>query len=123
MPALPGTPRKIILLSGSSKTPSIQARPPSPGNIRPIKHGKKGTLKESEKILEQKSDPKKTASNPRVATSEESCKPEVTQSKDQVISLPKFLTQLSALLPFPYVAFRYCFESMWIIVTGLFPMV
>ncbi|XP_058027024.1 ensconsin isoform X4 [Ahaetulla prasina] len=79
MPALPGTPRKIILLSGSSKTPSIQARPPSPGNIRPTKHGKKGTTKESEKIMEQKSDPKKTASNPRVATSEESCKPEFTQ--------------------------------------------
>ncbi|XP_070788791.1 ensconsin isoform X4 [Pituophis catenifer annectens] len=85
MPALPGTPRKIILLSGSSKTPSIQARPPSPGNIRPTKHGKKGTLKESEKILEQKSDPKKTASNPRVATSEESCKPEFTQSPVPVL--------------------------------------
>ncbi|XP_034274771.1 ensconsin isoform X3 [Pantherophis guttatus] len=85
MPALPGTPRKIILLSGSSKTPSIQARPPSPGNIRPTKHGKKGTLKESEKILEQKSDPKKTASNPRVATIEESCKPEFTQSPVPVL--------------------------------------
>uniref|UniRef100_A0A670YSY0 Microtubule associated protein 7 n=1 Tax=Pseudonaja textilis TaxID=8673 RepID=A0A670YSY0_PSETE len=80
MPALPGTPRKIILLSGSSKTPSIQTRPPSPGNIRPPKHGKKGTLQESEKITEQKSDLKKTASNPRVATSEESCKLESTQS-------------------------------------------
>uniref|UniRef100_A0A8C6VA02 Microtubule associated protein 7 n=1 Tax=Naja naja TaxID=35670 RepID=A0A8C6VA02_NAJNA len=80
MPALPGTPRKVILLSGSSKTPSIQARPPSPGNIRPPKHGKKGTLQDSEKITEQKSDLKKTASNPRVATSEESCKPESTQS-------------------------------------------
>ncbi|XP_013916034.1 PREDICTED: ensconsin isoform X2 [Thamnophis sirtalis] len=85
MPVLPGTPRKITLLSGSSKTPSIQARPPSPGNIRPTKHGKKGTLKESEKIMEQKSDPKKTASNPRVATNEETCKPEPTQSRVPVL--------------------------------------
>ncbi|XP_070589693.1 LOW QUALITY PROTEIN: ensconsin [Erythrolamprus reginae] len=85
MPALPGTPRKIILLSGSSKTPSIQARPPSPGNIRPTKHGKRGMLKESEKITEHKSDPKKTASNPRVATSEESSKPESTQSPVPVL--------------------------------------
>uniref|UniRef100_A0A8C5RH53 Microtubule associated protein 7 n=1 Tax=Laticauda laticaudata TaxID=8630 RepID=A0A8C5RH53_LATLA len=86
MPALPGTPRKVILLSGSSKTTSIQTRPPSPGNIRPPKHGKKGTLQESVKITEQKSNLKKTASNPRVATSEESCKLESTQSPVPVIS-------------------------------------
>ncbi|KAM3856639.1 ensconsin isoform 3-T3 [Vipera latastei] len=83
MPALPGTPRKIILLPGSSKTPSIQARPPSPGNMRPLKNEKKETLQESEKVAEQKS--KKTASSPRLATSEEPCKPESTQSPVPVL--------------------------------------
>ncbi|XP_039179199.1 ensconsin isoform X11 [Crotalus tigris] len=83
MSALPGTPRKIIFLPGSSKTPSIQARPPSPGNIRPPKNEKKETLQESEKITEQKS--KKTVSSPRVATSEEPCKPESTQSPVPVL--------------------------------------
>ncbi|XP_015665420.1 ensconsin [Protobothrops mucrosquamatus] len=83
MSALPGTPRKIILLPGSSKTPSIQARPPSPGNIRPPKNEKKETLQESEKITEQKS--KKTASSPKVAISEEPCKPESTQSPVPVL--------------------------------------
>ncbi|KAM6464606.1 ensconsin isoform 7-T7 [Liasis olivaceus] len=87
LPALPGTPKKIILLPGSSKTPSIQARPPSPGNIRPLKNEKKELTQESEKTTEEKSDPKKATSSPRVAASEEvlPCKPESMQSPVPVL--------------------------------------
>ncbi|XP_025023988.1 ensconsin isoform X2 [Python bivittatus] len=87
LPALPGTPKKIILLPGSSKTPSIQARPPSPGNIRPLKNEKKELMQESEKTTEEKSDPKKATSSPRVAASEEvlPCKPESMQSPVPVL--------------------------------------
>ncbi|XP_063165709.1 ensconsin isoform X2 [Candoia aspera] len=87
LPALPGTPKKVILLPGLSKAPSIQARPPSPGNIRPLKSEKKEIPQESEKTTEQKSDPKKTASSPRVAASEEvlPCKPASMQSPVPVL--------------------------------------
>ncbi|NXA72193.1 MAP7 protein, partial [Thryothorus ludovicianus] len=37
LPFLPGTPKQITSPPGSSKVSSAQTRPPSPGNIRPIK--------------------------------------------------------------------------------------
>ncbi|XP_074165843.1 ensconsin isoform X2 [Sminthopsis crassicaudata] len=59
---LPGTPRPTSSLSlGPSKATSAQARPPSPGNIRPIKKEvrleleKKDSEKEPEKVVEASS--------------------------------------------------------------------
>ncbi|XP_043857819.1 ensconsin isoform X4 [Dromiciops gliroides] len=56
---LPGTPRPTSSLSlGPSKAASAQARPPSPGNIRPVKKEvrleteKKGPEKEPERVVE-----------------------------------------------------------------------
>ncbi|NWH84981.1 MAP7 protein, partial [Aegithalos caudatus] len=37
LPFLPGTPKQITSPPGSSKVSSAQTRPPSPGNIRPVK--------------------------------------------------------------------------------------
>uniref|UniRef100_G3WD65 Microtubule associated protein 7 n=1 Tax=Sarcophilus harrisii TaxID=9305 RepID=G3WD65_SARHA len=59
---LPGTPRPTSSLSlGPSKTTAAQARPPSPGNIRPIKKEvrleleKKDSEKKPEKVVEASS--------------------------------------------------------------------
>ncbi|NXS54245.1 MAP7 protein, partial [Brachypteracias leptosomus] len=37
LPFLPGTPKQVTSPPGSSKVSSAQTRPPSPGNIRPVK--------------------------------------------------------------------------------------
>ncbi|XP_044279814.1 ensconsin isoform X2 [Varanus komodoensis] len=85
-PLLPGVPKKIT--HGSSRFSSTQPRPPSPGNIRPVKNerklesDKKEIQQEVEKTNEEKVDPGKTASNPRALANEEGlpCKPETTQT-------------------------------------------
>ncbi|NXJ91211.1 MAP7 protein, partial [Corythaixoides concolor] len=51
LPYLPGTPKQITSPPGSSKVSSAQARPPSPGNIRPVK---KEVKPESEKKRPEK---------------------------------------------------------------------
>ncbi|KFO73622.1 Ensconsin, partial [Cuculus canorus] len=51
LPFLPGTPKQITSPPGSSKVSSAQARPPSPGNIRPVK---KEVKPESEKRRPEK---------------------------------------------------------------------
>ncbi|NXT79646.1 MAP7 protein, partial [Zapornia atra] len=51
LPFLPGTPKQITSPPGSSKVSSAQARPPSPGNIRPVK---KEVKPESEKKRPEK---------------------------------------------------------------------
>ncbi|NXN23644.1 MAP7 protein, partial [Nycticryphes semicollaris] len=51
LPFLPGTPRQVTSPPGSSKASSAQARPPSPGNIRPVK---KEVKAESEKRRPEK---------------------------------------------------------------------
>uniref|UniRef100_A0A8B9UUT0 Microtubule associated protein 7 n=1 Tax=Anas zonorhyncha TaxID=75864 RepID=A0A8B9UUT0_9AVES len=56
LPSLPGTPKQVTS-PGSSKVSSAQARPPSPGNIRPVK---KEVKPESEKKRPEKSDEKVT---------------------------------------------------------------
>ncbi|KAG6926686.1 microtubule associated protein 7 [Chelydra serpentina] len=62
LPFLPGTPKEITSPPGSSKVPSTQTRPPSPGNIRPIKKElkpdsqKKGPEKEPEKAAEEQTE-------------------------------------------------------------------
>ncbi|XP_061846741.1 ensconsin isoform X2 [Colius striatus] len=62
LPFLPGTPRQITSPPGSSKVSSAQARPPSPGNIRPVKKEvkpeseKKRPEKEVEKANEERTE-------------------------------------------------------------------
>ncbi|XP_032625990.1 ensconsin isoform X2 [Chelonoidis abingdonii] len=68
LPFLPGTPKQITSPPGSSKVPSSQTRPPSPGNIRPIKKElkpdsqKKGPEKEPEKAAEEQTEEGKAIS-------------------------------------------------------------
>ncbi|NWR49164.1 MAP7 protein, partial [Regulus satrapa] len=55
LPFLPGTPKQITSPPGSSKVSSAQTRPPSPGNIRPVKKEIKpeGEKKRPEKEVEK----------------------------------------------------------------------
>ncbi|NXC94746.1 MAP7 protein, partial [Certhia familiaris] len=68
LPFLPGTPKQITSPPGSSKVSSAQTRPPSPGNIRPIKKEikpegeKKRPEKEVEKANEVRTEESKGAS-------------------------------------------------------------
>uniref|UniRef100_A0A8C8SZE4 Microtubule associated protein 7 n=1 Tax=Pelusios castaneus TaxID=367368 RepID=A0A8C8SZE4_9SAUR len=68
LPFLPGTPKQITSPPGSSKVSSTQARPPSPGNIRPIKKElkpnseKKGSEKEPAKAAEEQKEEGKAIS-------------------------------------------------------------
>ncbi|XP_067149776.1 ensconsin isoform X2 [Apteryx mantelli] len=65
LPFLPGTPKQITSPLGSSKASSAQARPPSPGNIRPVKKKvkseseNKGPEKETGKAIEEKTEESK----------------------------------------------------------------
>uniref|UniRef100_A0A674I2F6 Microtubule associated protein 7 n=1 Tax=Terrapene triunguis TaxID=2587831 RepID=A0A674I2F6_9SAUR len=68
LPFLPGTPKQITSPPGSSKVPSSQTRPPSPGNIRPSKKElkpdsqKKRLEKEPEKAAEEQTEESKAIS-------------------------------------------------------------
>ncbi|NWW43227.1 MAP7 protein, partial [Pedionomus torquatus] len=68
LPFLPGTPRQVTSPPGSSKASSAQARPPSPGNIRPVKKEvkqeseKKRPEKEAEKTHEERTEENKGTS-------------------------------------------------------------
>ncbi|XP_062428491.1 ensconsin isoform X2 [Rhea pennata] len=68
LPFLPGTPKQVTSPPGSSKASSAQARPPSPGNIRPVKkeikleNENKGPEKETEKANEEKTEESKETS-------------------------------------------------------------
>ncbi|XP_075002016.1 ensconsin isoform X3 [Calonectris borealis] len=68
LPFLPGTPKQITSPPGSSKVSSAQARPPSPGNIRPVKKEvkpeskKKRPEKEAEKANEERTEESKGTS-------------------------------------------------------------
>ncbi|KAM4786212.1 ensconsin isoform 7-T7 [Cyanocitta cristata] len=65
LPFLPGTPKQITSPPGSSKVSSAQTRPPSPGNIRPVKKEikpegeKKRPEKEAEKANEVRTEESK----------------------------------------------------------------
>ncbi|XP_061330886.1 ensconsin isoform X10 [Pezoporus flaviventris] len=69
LPFLPGTPKQINSPPGSSRVSSAQARPPSPGNIRPVKKEvkpeseKKRSEKEAEKANEERTEESKGASS------------------------------------------------------------
>ncbi|XP_064025188.1 ensconsin isoform X3 [Pogoniulus pusillus] len=78
LPFLPGTPKQITSPPGSSKVSSTQARPPSPGNIRPVKKEvkpeteKKRPEKEAEKAGEERTEESKgTSASAGESTSEE----------------------------------------------------
>ncbi|NXD94453.1 MAP7 protein, partial [Chaetorhynchus papuensis] len=68
LPFLPGTPKQITSPPGSSKVSSAQTRPPSPGNIRPVKKEikpegeKKRPEKEAEKANEVRTEESKGTS-------------------------------------------------------------
>ncbi|XP_042744699.1 ensconsin isoform X5 [Lagopus leucura] len=68
LPSLAGTLKQITSPPGSSKVPSTQARPPSPGNIRPVKkdikpeNEKKRPEKEAEKTNEERTEESKETS-------------------------------------------------------------
>ncbi|XP_032299520.1 ensconsin isoform X4 [Coturnix japonica] len=65
LPSLAGTLKQITSPPGCSKVPSTQARPPSPGNIRPVKkdikpeNEKKRPEKEAEKANEERTEESK----------------------------------------------------------------
>lgn len=88
MPFLPGTPKKITSIHASSRISSAQQRPPSPGNIRPIKterkpeSEKKEIQQQPEKANEEKTDPGKTASSSAAVANEEfPHKPEIAHGE------------------------------------------
>ncbi|XP_027546168.1 ensconsin isoform X14 [Neopelma chrysocephalum] len=68
LPFLPGTPKQITSPPGSSKISSAQTRPPSPGNIRPLKKEvkpegeKKRPEKEAGKANEERTEESKGTS-------------------------------------------------------------
>ncbi|XP_030303306.1 ensconsin isoform X2 [Calypte anna] len=74
LPVLPGAPKQITSPPGSSKVSSAQGRPPSPGNIRPVKkevkpeNEKKRPEKEAEKASEERREESKATSAGAVVT-------------------------------------------------------
>uniref|UniRef100_A0A8D0H7C7 Microtubule associated protein 7 n=1 Tax=Sphenodon punctatus TaxID=8508 RepID=A0A8D0H7C7_SPHPU len=96
LPFLPGTPKPITSPAGSSKVATAQARPPSPGNIRPIKKEpklnseKKEPEKESKKATEGRKEKSKStlALNQEVENGEVlPVQPETLQGKSTFICL------------------------------------
>nr|XP_060609408.1 ensconsin isoform X2 [Anolis sagrei ordinatus] len=95
LPFLPGTPRKLTSPQVSSKTSSAQLRPPSPGNIRPVKNErkleneKKDIRREPEKVMEEKKDQGKATPAPSIVANENlPCKEETTQVLPSAPSAP-----------------------------------
>ncbi|NWW75706.1 MAP7 protein, partial [Climacteris rufus] len=102
LPFLPGTPKQITSPPGSSKVSSAQTRPPSPGNIRPVKKevkpegDKKRPEKEAEKANEVKTEESKgTSAGAEESASQEqlSVQAELTQAASP--SLPPAPASLS----------------------------
>nr|XP_020635076.1 ensconsin isoform X4 [Pogona vitticeps] len=88
LPFLPGTPRKTTSSQISSRISSTQPRPPSPGNIRPVKKEhkleieKQEVRQESETSSEEKTYKEKEISDTERVANEGGlpCKPETTQT-------------------------------------------
>ncbi|XP_075604319.1 ensconsin isoform X8 [Balearica regulorum gibbericeps] len=102
LPFLPGTPKQINSPPGSSKVSSSQARPPSPGNIRPVKKEvkseseKKKTEKEAEKANEEKTeDSKGTSAGAGESASREELTVQAELAQAASPSLPPALPALS----------------------------
>ncbi|NXC87784.1 MAP7 protein, partial [Cercotrichas coryphoeus] len=95
LPFLPGTPKQITSPPGSSKVSSAQTRPPSPGNIRPVKKEikpegeKKRPEKEAEKANEARTEESKgTSAGAGEPTSQEqlTVQAELTQAASPSLS-------------------------------------
>ncbi|XP_052640423.1 ensconsin isoform X6 [Harpia harpyja] len=105
LPFLPGTPKQITSPPGSSKVPSTQARPPSPGNIRPVKKEvkpeseKKRPEKEAEKANEERTEESKGTS---VGAGESASREELAVQADLTqVASPSLPTAPPALSPPP----------------------
>ncbi|XP_029878981.1 ensconsin isoform X3 [Aquila chrysaetos chrysaetos] len=105
LPFLPGTPKQITSPPGSSKVSSTQARPPSPGNIRPVKKEvkpeseKKRPEKEAEKANEERTEESKGIS---VDAGESASREELTVQADLTqAAIPSLPTAPPALSPPP----------------------
>uniref|UniRef100_A0A6J0SFG6 Ensconsin isoform X7 n=1 Tax=Pogona vitticeps TaxID=103695 RepID=A0A6J0SFG6_9SAUR len=93
LPFLPGTPRKTTSSQISSRISSTQPRPPSPGNIRPVKkehkleNEKQEVRQESETSSEEKTYKEKEISDTERVANEGGlpCKPETIQTAAPVV--------------------------------------
>uniref|UniRef100_A0A8C0C150 Microtubule associated protein 7 n=1 Tax=Buteo japonicus TaxID=224669 RepID=A0A8C0C150_9AVES len=111
LPFLPGTPKQITSPPGSSKVSSTQARPPSPGNIRPVKKEvkpeseKKRPEKEAEKANEERTEESKGTS---VGTGESASREELAVQADLTQVLVFWVRNLVVWV-FPLLFFFYLF--------------
>ncbi|NXN09226.1 MAP7 protein, partial [Indicator maculatus] len=105
LPFLPGTPKQVTSPPGSSKVSSTQARPPSPGNIRPVKKEVKPETekKRPEKEFEKASEERTEESKGESAREELTIQAELTQAASPsippappVLSPPPIPTKASA---------------------------
>ncbi|XP_066171706.1 ensconsin isoform X2 [Sylvia atricapilla] len=105
LPFLPGTPKQITSPPGSSKVSSAQTRPPSPGNIRPVKKEikpeseKKRPEKEAEKANEARTEESKgiSAGAGEPASQEQlTVQAELTQASPSLPSAPPALSAAQA---------------------------
>uniref|UniRef100_A0A8C3NWR1 Microtubule associated protein 7 n=1 Tax=Cyanoderma ruficeps TaxID=181631 RepID=A0A8C3NWR1_9PASS len=105
LPFLPGTPKQITSPPGSSKVSSAQTRPPSPGNIRPVKKEikpegeKKRPEKEAEKANEARTEESKgTSAGAGEPTSQEqlTVQAELTQASPSLPPAPPALSPAPA---------------------------
>ncbi|NXC02119.1 MAP7 protein, partial [Orthonyx spaldingii] len=105
LPFLPGTPKQITSPPGSSKVSSAQTRPPSPGNIRPVKKEikpegeKKRPEKEAEKANEARTEESKgTSAGAGEPTSQEqlTVQAELTQASPSLPPAPPALSPVPA---------------------------
>ncbi|XP_063246365.1 ensconsin isoform X2 [Prinia subflava] len=109
LPFLPGTPKQITSPPGSSKVSSAQTRPPSPGNIRPVKKEikpegeKKKPEKEAEKVNEARTEESKgTSAGAGEPASQEqlTAQAELTQASSSLPPAPPALSP-APVLPKP----------------------
>ncbi|XP_053828500.1 ensconsin isoform X2 [Vidua macroura] len=107
LPFLPGTPKQITSPPGSSKVSSAQTRPPSPGNIRPVKKEikpegeKKRPEKEAEKAKEVRTEESKgTSAGAGEPTSQEqlTVQAELTEASSSLPPAPSPPSPATALL-------------------------
>ncbi|XP_064505481.1 ensconsin isoform X14 [Pseudopipra pipra] len=104
LPFLPGTPKQITSPPGSSKISSAQTRPPSPGNIRPVKKEvkpegeKKRPEKEAGKANEERTEESKGTS---AGAGESSSQEQLTVQAEPTQASPSLPPAPPALAPPP----------------------
>uniref|UniRef100_A0A8C3VLD3 Microtubule associated protein 7 n=1 Tax=Catharus ustulatus TaxID=91951 RepID=A0A8C3VLD3_CATUS len=122
LPFLPGTPKQITSPPGSSKVSSAQTRPPSPGNIRPVKKEikpeseKKRPEKEAEKASEARTEESKgTSAGAGEPTSQEqlTVQAELTQAVHPLSSWDSSAGLGTWWFGFP--PYFYCLFFLWLL--------